>query len=319
MRKRTQKAENSFQQCTLAHFSGIHGVGLHSGKQVEMTIGPARAGSGIVFERLDLPGRPQVSAKPQHVTDSPLCTTLEECGVRVSTVEHLLAAFFCLGVDNAHVAMDGEEVPILDGSAGPFVQLIREVGLRTLGVGRTIWSVTKPMTISEGDRSIRVFPARRFSIECTLDFDHPLICNQRFTYRQDPDAFEHAVAPSRTFGLLRDVETIRQAGLARGGSLDNVVVVDDFSILNPEGLRFPDEFVRHKVLDILGDLSLMGGSLLAKVVAVKSGHRLHHSLVHRMISKDAPCSRIQIDPLDFPRDDLSFDLTPFRMQELLKA
>jgi UDP-3-O-[3-hydroxymyristoyl] N-acetylglucosamine deacetylase len=283
-----------------------------------MVLEPAPANSGIVFERTDLPNRPRVAACPESVVNSVYCTGLRENGSRVSTVEHLLAALYGLGVDNARVVLNGEEVPILDGSALPFVRLIQSVEVRPLNASRSWLRVVKPTTITEGDRSFEVLPARRLSIECTVDFDHPLVTDQYRRYEHDPDDFQREIAPARTFGFLKNVGAMKQAGLARGGSLDNAVVIDSFSILNPGGLRFADEFVRHKVLDILGDLALLGGALAARVVAHKSGHRLHHALVRRLATDPECCVLVQVEP-DGRETELPFDLAPFRLPELQSA
>lgn len=305
-------------QHTLARWVTVTGNGLHSGRRVELSIGPAQADTGIVFERRDLPGRPSVEALPENIVDSVSCTALEKSGARVSTVEHLLAAFRGLGVDNAHVILDGEEVPILDGSASPFVRLLKEAGLRPLDAYRSFWRVRRPVVVQEGDRSIRVLPARRFSIDCTLDFDHPLVSDQRFRFSDSREAFEREIAPARTFGFLKDVKALRQSGLALGGSLSNSVVVASFSILNREGLRFPDEFARHKVLDILGDLALLGSALAARVVAVKSGHRLHCSLIRRLAGDPSCCTRVQLLPGD-REAELPFETAAFGVRGLQGA
>jgi UDP-3-O-[3-hydroxymyristoyl] N-acetylglucosamine deacetylase len=232
---------------------------------------------------------------------------LEESGVRVSTVEHLLAVLWCLGLDNVQVLLDGEEVPILDGSAAPFVDLVREGGLRRQDSSRVVRQVVRSMAVRDGARHISIEPARSLSVDCTLDFAHSLISDQRHRYIHHPEAFAMEIAPARTFGFLKDVGKLRQAGLARGGSLQNAVVVDRFSVLNPDGLRFPDEFARHKVLDILGDLALLGGGLQGRVVAVRSGHRLHRQLVRAMLAQPE-CWRILKQPADRAESEPQADL-----------
>jgi len=318
MERKREQHKSGLQQRTLRESIPIRGIGLHSGRRVGMILEPAPANSGITFERADLAHHPRVAASPETVVNSVYCTGLRENGSRVSTVEHLLAALYGLGVDNARVLLDGEEVPILDGSSLPFVRLIQAVGVRQLNASRSWLRVIKPTSVSEGDRSFQVLPARRLSIECTVDFDHPLVTEQHRRYEHDPDDFQREIAPARTFGFLKDVGAMKQAGLARGGSLDNAVVIDSFSILNPGGLRFADEFVRHKVLDILGDLALLGGALAARVVAHKSGHRLHHALVRRLAENPECCVRVQVGP-DGRETELPFDLAPFRLPELQSA
>jgi len=278
--------------CTVS----VRGIGLHSGRRVEMSLGPAPADAGITFERVDLPGRPELAARPKNVFSSRLCTVLGADGIRISTVEHLLAALYGLGVDNARVLLDAEELPILDGSARPFVRLAREAGIRELRQRRTFLRIKKARDVADGDRTFRVAPARSLSVECALDFDHPLVSGQQHRFVPRNGNFEHEIAPARTFGFLKDVGALKEAGLARGGSLDNAVVIDQFSILNPGGLRFPDEFVRHKVLDILGDLALLGCPLLGKVQAHKSGHGLHHRLIRKLTETPGCCQRVQMGP-----------------------
>ncbi len=310
--------QSGLRQFTLRESIAFRGTGLHTGRRVEMVIEPAPAGSGVVFERADLPGKPRVAACPETVVRSALCTTLQNNGARVSTVEHVLAALYGLGVDNARVVLSGEEVPILDGSALPFVRLIGESGVRPLDACRYWLRVVKPVSFSDGDRMFRILPARRLSIECTVDFDHPLVTDQQKKYEHDPDDFQREIAPARTFGFLKDVGEMQRAGLVRGGSLENAVVIDSFSILNPGGLRFPDEFVRHKVLDILGDLALIGGALAARVEAFKSGHRLHHAVVRRLVRDPECCVKVQLQPHEREKD-LPFDLAPFRLPGLQRA
>jgi UDP-3-O-[3-hydroxymyristoyl] N-acetylglucosamine deacetylase len=318
MESKRETHHSGLRQSTLKESVSARGIGLHTGRRVEMAIEPAPADTGIVFERADLPGKPSVTACPRAVVRSALCTALQNNGTRVSTVEHVLAALYGLGVDNARVVLSGEEVPILDGSALPFVRLLQEGGLRSLDACRSWLRVVKPVTFSEGDRTFRILPARRLSIECTVDFDHPLVTDQQKRYEHDPDDFQREIAPARTFGFLKDVGEMQRAGLVRGGSLDNAVVIDSFSILNPGGLRFPDEFVRHKVLDILGDLALLGGALAARVEAYKSGHRLHHAVVRRLVRDPDCCMKVQVQPNEREKD-LPFDLAPFRLPGLQRA
>jgi UDP-3-O-[3-hydroxymyristoyl] N-acetylglucosamine deacetylase len=296
MDKRSDSPESYCNQHTLKNWTGTQGVGLHSGKSIEFQLGPAPEDTGIVFERADLPGRPIVKCCPRSIRESELCTTLETNGVRVSTVEHLLAVLLGMGVDNCRVVLSGAEVPILDGSATPFVQLINDAGIRRQDRLRSLWCLRRSVSVRDGDRLIAVRPAHRLQIDCRLDYDHPLVSDQRHLYIHDAVGFQNEIAPARMFGFLKDVETLQRAGLARGGSLDNAIVIDSFSILNPGGLRFPDEFVRHKVLDILGDLALLGGVLLGRVVAHKSGHALHRTLVRRLAADASNCVRIRVTP-----------------------
>jgi UDP-3-O-[3-hydroxymyristoyl] N-acetylglucosamine deacetylase len=309
MDKHVDSSENYFHQHTLKTWAGAQGVGLHSGKSIDLQLAPAPDDTGIVFERADLPGRPIIKCCPRSVRESELCTTLETNGVKVSTVEHLLAVLFGMGVDNCRVILSGSEVPILDGSAIPFVQLINDAGIRRQDGLRSWLCLRRSVSVRDGDRLIAVRPARRLQIDCRLDYDHPLVSDQRHLYIHDPVGFQNEIAPARTFGFLKDVATLQRAGLARGGSLDNAIVIDSFSVLNPDGLRFPDEFVRHKVLDILGDLALLGGALLARVVAHKSGHTLHRALVRRLAADSTNCVRIRITPGMYAAN-LPFDSVP---------
>jgi UDP-3-O-[3-hydroxymyristoyl] N-acetylglucosamine deacetylase len=250
-----------------------------------MRLLPALPDSGVTLVRTDLPGKPSIAARAENVVDSELATTLGTAEARVQTVEHLLAALFGSGIDNARVELDGPELPIMDGSAQPFMALIREAGVRLQDEPRSFIVVKRPVTVSEGDRKVTLAPGRGLHIDCTIDFKHPLISDQSVSFSVgDGAAFEREVSTARTFGFLRDVERLKRAGLARGGSLSNAIVVDEFSILNPEGLRFPDEFVRHKVLDALGDLALLGRPVVGHLTCYKSGHSLHHALVKRLLS-----------------------------------
>lgn len=284
------------RQITIKRPVTLQGIGLHSGQRVEMTLLPAPANTGIRFERIDLAERPRLQASPQNVHSSRLCTVLGRNGARVSTVEHLLSALAGLGVDNLRVELDAEELPILDGSALPFVRAIQQAGIQDLAERRTFMRVRRGVSVVDGERSIRIAPARRLTIDCRVDFDHPLVSDQQRRFVARNGNFEHEIAPARTFGFLKDVDRLKRAGLARGGSLENAVVIDRFSILNPGGLRFADEFVRHKVLDILGDLALLGCPMLGRIQAHKSGHALHHKLIQK-ISADPTClQRLQLGP-----------------------
>jgi UDP-3-O-[3-hydroxymyristoyl] N-acetylglucosamine deacetylase len=280
------------QQTTLARWASLAGVGLHTGRPCRVRLGPAAVSTGVVFERLDLPGQPEVRARPENLAAACQCTALAEDGVRVSTVEHLLAALAGLGVDNVRVVLDTEELPMLDGSARPWVELIERAGLRVQDEARVYLQLTRAVREQAGERWLEARPARGLSLDCAVEYDHPLIHSQRCVFVHRPDAFRSALAPARTFGFLRDVERLNAAGLALGGSLDNALVLDDFSVLNPGGLRFPDEFVRHKALDLLGDLALLGAPLLGRVSACRAGHRLHHALVQRLAEEEGCLQRL---------------------------
>jgi len=269
------------QQRTVRRTVEIEGVGLHSGSDARVRILPAPADHGLVFSRRDLGGA-TVEATPEAIGDSSLATTLSCDGVSVGTVEHLLAALRGLGIDNARIEVDGPEIPILDGSSAPFVTAVRAAGGSAVQrAARRTLAVRRPISIRDGERAILALPARDFRISYAIDFPHPAIGYQAVALSVDEEVFAASIAPARTFCLLRDVQAMRASGRARGGSLDNAVVVGDEGIVGG-ALRFRDEFVRHKVLDLIGDLALLGAPLLAHVVVFKGGHRLHAQLVRRL-------------------------------------
>jgi UDP-3-O-[3-hydroxymyristoyl] N-acetylglucosamine deacetylase len=272
-----------WNQRTIAKPVSCTGVGLHSGQPASLTLAPAAPDAGICFVRRDL--GVEIPALAHNVADTTLSTTVGLGGARIATVEHVLAALAGVGVDNCRVEVDGPEVPILDGSAAPFVYLIQEAGIRLQQSGKRFLVLQRPIEMKDGDKLARVEPAPEMSVRFTVDFDHPLITDQSFEFVFSDRRFAREVAPARTFCLLRDVERMRDAGLARGGSLDNAIVVDEFSILNPGGLRFPDEFARHKVLDAMGDLMLLGMPFIGAFSARKSGHSLNQALVRRLLSE----------------------------------
>ncbi len=264
----------------------LEGVGLHTGTGVAVRIEPAEPDGGIVFVRSDLDGA-CIPATTRYLRGSAYATTLARDDVSVSTVEHLLSALRGLGVDNARVVIDGPEVPILDGSALPFVEAIRRAGIRSQTARRRYLTLLRPISVRSGDREILALPANRLEATYAIDFPHPAIGYQAATARVSGDAYARTIAAARTFTLLRDVEALRRAGLARGGSLDNALVVGEKGVMNGD-LRFPDEFVRHKILDLIGDLALLGAPLRAHVIAYKGGHALHAALMTR-IQQDASC------------------------------
>ncbi len=269
------------RQQTLKRETSCVGIGLHSGRKVKLALKPAAAGSGIVFKRVDLAGV-AIPATASHLTHINHATCLANGAARIGTVEHLLAALCALGVDNVIVEIDAPEVPIMDGSAAPFVYLIHEAGIRQLGEPRSFVKLKRPVSISDDGRQVSAYPADGLRLSYTIDFDHPLLRHQEFTMEVSEPNFVEEIAPARTFGFLKDVELMRQNGLALGGSLDNAVVLGETGVLN-NPLRYPDEFVRHKLLDLLGDLVLLGSPLLAHVVAVRAGHELHTRLVQTLL------------------------------------
>ena len=266
---------------TLKRAVGCTGIGLHSGKPVRLTLNPAPSGHGLRFVRTDV--GVEIPASLAWLSRQDHATTLCRDGVSVETVEHLLAALFALGIDDASIEVSGPEIPILDGSAAPFVILIHEAGTRPHHEPRQYLKVTKPVEVVRGNKVARLTPCDHFEISYTIGFDHPLLRHQAHTVRITAETFVEELAAARTFGFLRDVETMRRAGLALGGSLENAVVIGESGVLN-NALRFEDEFVRHKALDAVGDLALLGHPLLGRLEAEKAGHALHAAVAQKLIA-----------------------------------
>lgn len=300
-----------WKQRTVAKRVSCTGVGLHSGRPATLTLAPAAADAGITFVRMDL--GVEIPARNEFVVDTTLSTSVALGKARISTVEHVMAALHGMAIDNCRVEVDGPEIPILDGSAAPFVCLVHEAGVKVLSAGKRYLVMDQAVELRDGDKVARLEPSDSFSVEFTADFSHPLITNQAFRVTLTDRSFEREVARARTFCFRKDIERMQAMGLARGGSLENAIVVDEFSILNPEGLRFPDEFARHKVLDAVGDLALFGMPLVGALTAVKSGHAMNQALVkkvladpssHRVVrvnaEADAPAIRAQVPALAVP-------------------
>ena len=272
-------------QATVKNKVVFSGIGLHSGKDVSMTLRPADAGTGIVFHRIDMSPSVSIEAIAKNVVNTRLSTTIGVSGAIVSTIEHLMAALSGCGIDNVHVDIDGPEVPIMDGSAAPFVEGLRKAGVRVLSRPRKFLVVKKPISVVDGDKKIAIIPSRYFRVSFDMRFNHPVVNNQFRSMKFSDEVFARDYAPARTFGFLVEVETLKANGLARGGSLDNAVVIGDDGILNEGGLRYDDEFVRHKIMDSVGDLSLAGYPLIGHVKAYKSGHDLNHKLVTEILAR----------------------------------
>ena len=272
-------------QTTIKNKAVFSGVGLHSGSPVTLTLRPAAAGTGIVFHRIDLAPAVSVEALAGNVTSTRLSTTIGKGAVGVATIEHLMAALRGSGIDNVHMDIDGPEVPIMDGSAAPFMAGIRAAGRTVLSRPRRYLVVRKPVTVSDGDKRVSIIPSRYFKISFAIHFDHAAIPDQDGTLTFSEESFAASFAPARTFGFLAEVEMLKANGLARGGSLENAVVIGDHGILNPEGLRFADEFVRHKILDAVGDTALAGYPIFGHLKAHKSGHDLNHRLITELLSR----------------------------------
>lgn len=266
----------------------ISGVGLHSGQRVLLSISPAAPNSGLIFIRTDLPGKIEIPARVENVVDTRFATTLGRTvdgqTATVGTVEHLLSALIGLGIDNARIEVDGPEVPILDGSAAPFVFLLRNGGIRQQREFKRFLMVRRPVEVRDGEKRARLSPSRAFKVTCSIDFDHPLIGRQALRFEFSDRDYHREISRARTFGFLAEVEALKAAGLAQGGSLENAVVIDRFSILNTGGLRFPNEFVRHKVLDSLGDLALLGMPVIGHLESHRSGHALNHRLSEALLA-----------------------------------
>jgi len=275
------------RQRTLKNVIRATGVGLHTGEKVYLTLRPAAPDTGIVFRRVDLAEPVDIPAKAENVGDTRLSTTLERDGVRISTVEHLLSAFAGLGVDNAYVDVSAPEVPIMDGSAGPFVFLIQSAGMQEQSAPKRYIRILKPIEVRDGDKVARFDPFEGFKVRFGIDFDHPAINGRSNEVEMDfsSTSFVKEVSRARTFGFLRDIETLRENGLALGGSMENAIVVDDFRILNEDGLRYDDEFVKHKILDAIGDLYLLGHSLIGAFSGYKSGHALNNRLLKTLVAQ----------------------------------
>ncbi len=263
----------------------LSGIGLHSGKTVNMTVRPADAETGIIFHRIDVTPPVSIEAVASNVVNTRLSTTIGKNNATVSTIEHLMAALFACGIDNVHIDIDGPEVPIMDGSAYPLVAALKEAGIKTLSRARKYLVVKKPVTVSDGDKKITLIPSRYFRISFDMRFNHQVVSNQFKSMKFDEEKFGADYAPARTFGFLAEVETLKANGLARGGSLDNAVVIGDDGILNEGGLRFDDEFVRHKILDSTGDFFLAGHRIIGHIKAFKSGHDLNHKMVTELLAK----------------------------------
>ncbi len=281
-----QSGARMIRQRTLKNVIRATGVGLHTGDKVYMTLRPAPANTGIVFRRVDLAEPVEVPARPEFVGDTTLSTTLVRDGVRIATVEHLLSAFAGLGIDNAYVDLSAPEVPIMDGSAGPFVFLIQSAGVEEQTAAKRFIRIKRVVQVEDGDKWARFEPFDGFKVDFAIEFDHPLF--KRAAKRAEVDfsttSFVREVSRARTFGFMRDIEMLRERNLALGGSLDNAIVVDEYRVLNEDGLRYEDEFVKHKILDAIGDLYLLGRSLVGAFRGHKSGHALNNRLLQELLA-----------------------------------
>jgi UDP-3-O-[3-hydroxymyristoyl] N-acetylglucosamine deacetylase len=282
------------QRQTIKSTVSITGIGLHSGIYTRVELRPAQPGNGICFVRADLGGL-RIPALQASTTALEYATTVGKDDVSVGTVEHLLSALMACQISDVDIHIDGPEVPIVDGSALPFVHLIDAAGVRNLGVALPVLRITRPIEVTDGQKSVRIVPANRLILRYKIDFPHPAIGKQSFSFDFDHDNFQRKIAPARTFGFVRDVERMRAAGLARGGSVENCIVLDDDGVVNGE-LRYKDEFVRHKILDLLGDLALVGRPIVGEITAYKAGHALHSRFVEKILAAVAEQDDVHVAP-----------------------
>jgi len=291
------------KQRTIKNIIRATGVGLHTGEKVYLTLRPAAPNTGVVFRRVDLAQPVDIKADPYRVGDTRLSSCLERDGVRVSTVEHLMSAIAGLGIDNLYVDVSAAEVPIMDGSAGPFVFLLQSAGVEEQAAAKRFIRIRKAVAVTDGDKSARFEPHNGFKIEFSIDFDHPVFENSAKSVCVDfaTTSYIKEVSRARTFGFMHEVEWMRGQGLALGGSLDNAIVLDEYRVLNNDGLRYDDEFVKHKVLDAIGDLYLLGHPVIGAFIAHKSGHALNNLLLRRLLEEKEAWEYVSFDrPEDVP-------------------
>ena len=287
-------------QRTLKNVIRATGVGIHTGEKVFMTLRPAAVNTGIVFRRTDLEPAVEVPAFATHVGDTSMNTSLEHDGVRVSTVEHLMSAFAGLGIDNAYVDLSNAEVPIMDGSAGPFVFLIQSAGIEEQSAAKRFIRVRQPVEVRMDDKWARLDPYAGFRVSFKIDFNHPVFRSHQSFASIDfsTTSYLKEIARARTFGFMRDIEMLRERSLVLGGSMDNAVVLDDYRVLNEDGLRYEDEFVKHKVLDAIGDLYLLGHGLIGAYSGYKSGHEVNNLLLRELLEQPSAWEEVTFDDSD---------------------
>jgi UDP-3-O-[3-hydroxymyristoyl] N-acetylglucosamine deacetylase len=298
-----EEGRHMIRQRTLKNVIRATGVGLHTGEKVLLTLRPAAPDTGIVFRRVDLKDPVDIRACAENVGDTRLSTTLVNGKVRISTVEHLLSAFAGLGIDNAYVDVSAAEVPIMDGSAGPFVFLIQSAGVEEQNAPKRFIRIKKPIVVEDGEKRAMFEPFDGFKVSFAIEFDHPAFKDktQQATVDFSSTSFVKEVSRARTFGFLRDIEMLRSRQLALGGSMDNAIVVDDYRVLNEDGLRYEDEFVKHKILDAIGDLYLLGHSLIGAFSGFKSGHALNNRLLKALMAQPDAWEEVTFDDAsEFP-------------------
>jgi len=285
------------KQRTLKNVIRATGVGLHSGETVYLTLRPAPANTGIIFRRVDLDPVVEIEAKAENVGETSMSTTLIQHGERVSTVEHLLSAFAGLGIDNAYIDLNAPEVPIMDGSAGPFVFLVQSAGIEEQSEAKKFIRIKKPVLLEDGDKWGKFEPFEGFKVSFTIDFQHPAFADRPQEVEVDfsSTSFVREVSRARTFGFMKDIEKLRENNLALGASVDNAIALDEDSVVNEDGLRYEDEFVRHKVLDAIGDLYLLGNSLIGSFSGYKSGHEVNNKLLRKLIAQEDAWELVTFD------------------------
>ena len=288
------------KQRTLKNSVSVTGVGLHSGEKVTLGLRAAPVNSGIVFRRVDIKPVEEIRARAEKVNDTRLSTCMEQNDVRVATIEHLMSALAGLGVDNAYVDLDSAEVPIMDGSAGTFIFLLQSAGIVEQSAAKKFIRVKKAVEVKQGDKWVRFDPHHGYKLTFTINFAHPVFANskQHVTVDLGEESYVRDISRARTFGFMQDVENMRAQGLALGGSLDNAIVMDDYRVLNADGLRFEDEFVKHKVLDAIGDLYLLGYSLIGAFSGYKSGHALNNALVRALLADEQAWEFVTFDSVE---------------------
>ncbi|MCB1754311.1 MAG: UDP-3-O-acyl-N-acetylglucosamine deacetylase [Gammaproteobacteria bacterium] len=288
------------RQRTLKNTIRATGVGLHTGKKVYLTLRPAPVDTGIVFRRVDLKTPVEIPGNPLNVRETELATSLGKGSVRISTVEHLMAAFAGLGIDNCYVDVSADEVPIMDGSAAPFVFLVQSAGILEQGAPKKFIKIKKSVEVRDGEKWARFDPFDGFKVGFKIDFDHPVFKNDLQTAEVDfsTTSFVREVSRARTFGFVRDIEALRERNLALGGSPDNAIVIDDYRVLNEDGLRYKDEFVKHKILDAIGDLYLLGHSLIGAFSGFKSGHALNNQLLHALLKNEKAWEEVTFEDVE---------------------
>ncbi len=298
------------KQRTLKSPVSVTGVGLHSGEKVTLTLRPAPVNSGIVFRRVDVKPVEDIKARAHLVHDTRLSTCMEQNGVRVATIEHLMSALAGLGIDNVGVDLDGAEVPIMDGSAGTFIFLLQSAGIVEQSAAKKFIRIKKMVEVKQGDKWVRFEPYNGYKLTFTINFAHPVFANtkQHVTIDLDEHSYVRDISRARTFGFMQDVEAMRAQGLALGGSLDNAIVMDEYRVLNADGLRFEDEFVKHKVLDAIGDLYLLGHAVIGAFSGFKSGHALNNALLRELLADEQAWEFVTFDNVADAPDFLRLQL-----------